>query len=59
MKFTLPMVGGSIMAPVLKDGKDPKAVAADWIKSNPDTVKTWLVGVTAMDGSDAAAAVMK
>jgi glycine betaine/proline transport system substrate-binding protein len=59
MKFTLPMVGGSIMAPVLKDGKDPKAVAADWVKSNADTVSAWLEGVTTIDGGDAKAAVMK
>jgi glycine betaine/proline transport system substrate-binding protein len=57
MKFTLPMVSNTIMAPVLNEGKDPKVVAADWIKSNPDTIKAWLDGVTAMDGSDAAAAV--
>jgi glycine betaine/proline transport system substrate-binding protein len=58
MKFTLPMVGGSIMSPVLKDGKDPKAVAVEWIKGNPDTVGKWLEGVTTMDGGDAKAAVM-
>jgi len=57
MKFTLPMVGNTIMAPVLNEGKDPKAVAVDWIKSNPDTIKAWLDGVTTMDGGDAAAAV--
>jgi glycine betaine/proline transport system substrate-binding protein len=59
MKFTLPMVGGTMMAPVLKDGKDPKAVAADWVKSNPDTIAAWLDGVTTIDGGDAKAAVMK
>jgi glycine betaine/proline transport system substrate-binding protein len=59
MKFTLPMVGGSIMAPVLKDGKDPKAVAAEWITTNKDTVSAWLEGVTTMDGGDAKAAVIK
>ncbi len=59
MKFTLPMVGGSIMSPVLKDGKDPKAVAAEWITTNKDTVSAWLDGVTTMDGGDAKAAVVK
>jgi glycine betaine/proline transport system substrate-binding protein len=59
MKFTLPMVGGSIMSPVLKDGKDPKVVAAEWIKGNADTVSAWLEGVTTVDGGDAKAAVMK
>jgi glycine betaine/proline transport system substrate-binding protein len=57
MKFTLPMVGGTIMAPVLKDGKDPKVVAAEWIKGNPETVAAWLNGVTTLDGGDALAAV--
>jgi glycine betaine/proline transport system substrate-binding protein len=59
MKFTVSQVSDTIMSPVLKDGKDPKAVAADWIKSNADTVKTWLAGVTTIDGGDAAAAVLK
>jgi glycine betaine/proline transport system substrate-binding protein len=59
MKFTLPMVGGTIMAPVLKDGKDPKAVAAEWITANKDTVSAWLEGVTTIDGGDAKAAVLK
>lgn len=57
MKFTLPMVGGSIMSPVLKDGKDPKVVAMEWIKANPDSIKAWLDGVTTIDGGDAVAAV--
>jgi glycine betaine/proline transport system substrate-binding protein len=55
-KFDLKMVGG-MMAPVLKDGKDPKDVATEWVKSNPDTIKAWLTGVTTMDGGDAMAAV--
>jgi glycine betaine/proline transport system substrate-binding protein len=59
MKFTVPMVGGSIMSPVLKDGKDPKVVAVEWIKDNADTVGKWLDGVTTMDGGDAKAAVLK
>ena len=46
-----------MMAPVLKDGADPKAVAKDWLKANPDAVKPWLDGVTTFDGSDAAAAL--
>jgi glycine betaine/proline transport system substrate-binding protein len=57
MKFTLPMVGNTIMAPVLNEGKDPVAHAADWIKANPDVIKAWTDGVTAMDGSDGAAAL--
>jgi glycine betaine/proline transport system substrate-binding protein len=56
LKFDLAMEG-AMMAPVLKDGADPKAVAKDWLKANPDSVKAWLDGVTAFDGGDAAAAV--
>jgi glycine betaine/proline transport system substrate-binding protein len=56
LKFDLAMEG-AMMAPVLKDGADPKAVAKDWLKANPDSVKPWIEGVTAFDGSDAAAAI--
>ena len=56
LKFNLAMEG-AMMAPVLKDGADPKAVAKDWLKANPDAAKAWLDGVTAFDGSDAAAAI--
>jgi glycine betaine/proline transport system substrate-binding protein len=56
LKFDLAMEG-AMMAPVLKDGADPKAVAKDWLKANPDAVKPWLDGVTAFDGSDASAAI--
>jgi len=56
LKFNLAMEG-AMMAPVLKDGKDPKVVAMDWIKANPDSIKAWLDGVTTFDGGDAVAAV--
>ncbi|HEX7109870.1 MAG TPA: choline ABC transporter substrate-binding protein [Aestuariivirga sp.] len=56
LKFSLGMEG-AMMAPVLKDGADPKATALAWLKANPDTVKPWLEGVTTFDGGDAAAAV--
>ncbi len=58
LKFNLKMEG-DMMAPVLKDGKDPKVVAMEWIKANPDSINAWLEGVTALDGSDARAAVQK
>jgi glycine betaine/proline transport system substrate-binding protein len=58
LKFDLKMEG-TMMAPVLKDGTDPKAVAAEWIKANPDSIKAWLAGVTAFDGSDGMAAAQK
>jgi glycine betaine/proline transport system substrate-binding protein len=56
LKFDLKMVGG-MMAPVLKDGKDQKVVAAEWVRANPDLVNKWLEGVTTIDGGDAKAAV--
>jgi glycine betaine/proline transport system substrate-binding protein len=55
-KFDLKMVGG-MMSPVLKEGKDPKVVSAEWVRANTDTVNKWLEGVTTMDGGDAKAAV--
>jgi glycine betaine/proline transport system substrate-binding protein len=56
LKFNLAMEG-AMMAPVLKDGADPKATALTWLKANPDAVTPWLAGVTTIDGGDAAAAV--
>jgi glycine betaine/proline transport system substrate-binding protein len=56
LKFTLEMEG-TMMAPVLKDGADPKETARTWLKSNPDAAKAWLEGVTTFDGGDAAAAL--
>ena len=56
LKFSLEMEG-AMMAPVLKDGADPKETAKAWLKANPDVVKPWLNGVTTFDGGDAAAAV--
>jgi glycine betaine/proline transport system substrate-binding protein len=56
LKFTLAMEG-AMMAPVLKDGADPKATALAWLKANPDAVTPWLAGVKTFDGKDGAAAV--
>ena len=56
LKFNLAMEG-AMMAPVLKDGADPKATALAWLKANPDAPTPWLAGVTTIDGKDAAAAV--
>jgi len=56
LKFDLKMEG-EMMAPVLKDGADPKATALAWMKANPDAIKGWLNGVTTLDGGDAVAAV--
>ncbi len=56
LKFTLPMES-EIMGKILNDGQDPEAAATEWLKANPDALTPWLAGVTAKDGSDAAAAV--
>jgi glycine betaine/proline transport system substrate-binding protein len=45
-----------MMDAILKGG-EPNAVATEWLKANPDAIKPWLDGVTAYDGSDAAAAI--
>ena len=56
LKFDLAMEG-AMMDPVLKNGADPKETAKAWLKANPDVVKSWLQGVTTLDGGDAATAV--
>ncbi|MBN9237569.1 MULTISPECIES: choline ABC transporter substrate-binding protein [Phyllobacteriaceae] len=55
LKFNLDMEG-QMMDSILK-GSDANKTATEWLKKNPDAVKPWLTGVTAFDGSDAAAAV--
>jgi glycine betaine/proline transport system substrate-binding protein len=50
---------GAMMAPVLKDGKDAKAVAMEWLKANPTAIDAWIAGVTTVDGGDAMAAIKK
>ncbi len=56
LKFDLAMEG-AMMAPVLKDGADPKETAKNWLMENPGAVTPWLDGVTTFDGGDAAAAL--
>ncbi|MCA0431681.1 MAG: choline ABC transporter substrate-binding protein [Proteobacteria bacterium] len=56
LRFNLKMEG-EMMGPVLKDGKDPREVALEWLKANPTAVDPWLEGVTTFDGGDAKAAV--
>jgi len=55
LKFSLSMEN-AMMGKVLA-GENPNDVAKEWLKANPDAVTPWLAGVTAFDGSDAAAAV--
>ncbi|MCM4083838.1 ABC transporter substrate-binding protein [Paractinoplanes hotanensis] len=42
-----------------KDKQKPEDIAAAWISANPDTVRTWLVGVTTASGEPAADAVLE
>ena len=46
-----------LMGNILDDGMSAEEAAKGWIAAHPDTVKTWLDGVTTKDGGDAAAAV--
>lgn len=55
LKFDLSMEN-QMMDAILKGG-EPNAVATEWLKAHPDAIAPWLDGVTAFDGSDAAAAV--
>jgi glycine betaine/proline transport system substrate-binding protein len=55
LKFNLAMEG-EMMDAILK-GADANTVATDWLKKNPDAIAPWIAGVTAFDGSDAAAAI--
>ncbi len=47
LKFNLAMEG-AMMAPVLKDGADPKATALAWLKANPDAVRAFLADYVAV-----------
>jgi len=56
LKFTLAMEN-EIMAKILDGGEKPNEAAAAWLKAHPDVVKSWLGGVTTVDGGDGMAAV--
>jgi glycine betaine/proline transport system substrate-binding protein len=40
-----------------KEKKSPEEIARDWIKDNPDVLRTWLDGVVSVDGKPAAEVV--
>ncbi|TLX60786.1 glycine/betaine ABC transporter substrate-binding protein [Stutzerimonas nosocomialis] len=42
-----------LMEPIMARGS-PAQVARDWLKANPDVVRSWLAGVTAFDGNESA-----
>ncbi|PIE06761.1 MAG: glycine/betaine ABC transporter substrate-binding protein [Rhodobacterales bacterium] len=56
LSFSLAMEN-EIMGAILNDGEDPADAARVWLAANPQAWTPWLEGVTAADGSDAAAAV--
>jgi glycine betaine/proline transport system substrate-binding protein len=41
------------------DKVKPETAARDYLKKNPDILKTWLAGVTTLDGKPGLAAVNK
>lgn len=45
-----------LMQPIM-DRQNPKAVARDWLKKNPDNLRSWLSGVTTFEGKDGLAAL--
>jgi glycine betaine/proline transport system substrate-binding protein len=47
----------SLMGNILDDKMKPEAAAKAWLKQNPNTLKTWLAGVTTIDGKPGLEAV--
>ncbi|MGF1622374.1 MAG: choline ABC transporter substrate-binding protein [Rhodomicrobiaceae bacterium] len=56
VKFTLEMEN-RIMGKILDDGEDADDATKEWLKANPDTLATWLDGVTTKDGEPGLPAV--
>jgi glycine betaine/proline transport system substrate-binding protein len=56
LKFTLP-VENEIMGKILDDGQEADKATAAWLKTHPDVVEKWLVGVTTKDGAPGLPAV--
>ncbi len=57
LKFTL-RGESEMMAAILDRHEVPEVAAAKWLKSNPDTVRTWLQGVTTFSGTLASSAFL-
>ena len=56
LSFTLAMEN-AVMDDIMNGNKKPDAAAKAWLKKNPDVLKSWLSGVTTIDGKDGLAAV--
>nr|WP_295826686.1 choline ABC transporter substrate-binding protein [uncultured Azospirillum sp.] len=56
LSFTLDMEN-AVMGDIMNANKKPEAAAKAWLKKNPDVMKSWLDGVTTLDGKDGLAAV--
>jgi glycine betaine/proline transport system substrate-binding protein len=58
LKFTLVMED-EVMNAILNDKQDPEAAAGAWLKAHPDTLDSWLGGVTTLSGEPGLPAVKK
>ncbi len=56
LRFTL-RGESELMAKILDGHMAPEAAAEDWLKSNPDALKTWFEGVKTFDGKPALAGI--
>jgi glycine betaine/proline transport system substrate-binding protein len=56
MKVTKP-IQADLIDRIDNSGEEPKQVALDWLRENPDVTDQWLEGVTATDGTDGAEAL--
>ena len=52
LTFSLAMEN-EVMAAILDEGEEPMDAASAWLSDNPDTLDSWLDGVTSMDGEPA------
>ncbi len=50
-------IENAVMDDIMNANKKPNDAAKAWLKKNPDTLKSWLKGVTTIDGKDGLAAV--
>lgn len=56
LEFSLAMEN-EVMAAILDEGEEPLDAAAAWLAANPDTLDSWLDGVSTFGGENALEAV--